>query len=343
MKIFRIILRWIGRILKWLGGSVLLLLVITILAGLIFRHFSPEPLQPKGELVDVGGFKLHINSSGVKSSKPTLVIEGGGGLSTEFYHWLNEDLKDSMRVVRYDRSGIGFSDKCTTPRDPETIAHELHTLLLKAGESPPYIMVGHSLGGPYIRVFTELYPKEVAAMFFLDATHPDHIERYNAPKQSSFKYMVYLWSLEAEAILAEVGVISLFDKLFGIPYFGEGLPEETNKGIKEFLRNGKLFRGYKEEMKYYYKALERSGEKEDFGALPIREFNAIGEHSEKSNSKLTPPKRAPKVGKHKEFADLSSNGKQIRIPGNHITIFTKKKNAEIIGDEIISLLTELER
>jgi len=72
-------------------------------------------------------------------------------MATEYYHWLSEGLKDSMRVIRYDRTGIGYSEASNTPRTPETIAHELHQLLEEAGESPPYIMAGHSLGGPYIR------------------------------------------------------------------------------------------------------------------------------------------------------------------------------------------------
>ena len=173
------------KILKWLVKSIGLLLAIILLAGLVFRLFGPEPHKPMGKLISIGDFKLHINGTGEKDNKPTFVIEGGNGMATEYYHWLSEGLKDSMRVVRYDRAGIGYSDASNTSRDPETIASELHRLLENAGESPPYILAGHSLGGPYIQVFTQLYPNEVAAVILLDATNPKRIEKFNLPPESS--------------------------------------------------------------------------------------------------------------------------------------------------------------
>ena len=89
----------IWKILKWFLKSIGFLLAFIILAGLVVRIFGPKPHKPFGELVDIGGFKLHIVSQGEKSNKPTLVIEGGNGMATEYYHWLNEGLKDSMRYT----------------------------------------------------------------------------------------------------------------------------------------------------------------------------------------------------------------------------------------------------
>lgn len=329
-------------VFKWIGLSVASFLGLVVLAGLGFLLLSPKPHSPTGECIDVGGFKLHIQRSGEKNDKATMVIEGGGGLPTEFSYWLNEGLKDSMRVVRYDRAGIGHSDKCITPRDPETVARELHSLLEKAGESPPYIMMGHSIGGPYIRVFTELYPDEVEAMVFLDATHPDHVELYNAPKQTDFKYKGYIWSIEAQAVLSDLGVLALYDELFGTPYYGEGLPDEINKQFKDFLKSGKIFRAFKEEMLYYYSTLKRSGEVEDFGALPIRVFSAVAEQPDNSKAEEKTSQEQPKKGTHKDYADLSTNGTHTQIVGNHVTIFTKKENAAIICQEVLTLLKDLE-
>jgi len=329
------------KILKWVVKAVGLFLTLIILAGLCLRLFGPEPHKPEGKLVDVEGVNFHINSSGEKNDKPTVIIEAGAGLPTEFYHWLNEGLKDSLRVVRYDRAGLGYSDELTTPRDPETISRELHALLEKAGESPPYIMMGHSMGGPYIRVFTQLYPKEVVALFFLDATHHAQVERYNAPKQSSFKYKAFMWTLGLQSVLADMGMLTLQDKLFGTPYSAEGLPDAIDKRTKDMLANGKSFRAYDEEMKYYHHTLDRSAEADDFGALTIRSFTAIREESEKSvseeNTSLLRPKEETK---YVEFEDLSTNGKHIGISGNHLTIFTKKENAKIICKEVLKISKE---
>lgn len=208
MKIFK-------KILKWIGLSIGSLSMLIILAGLCLRLSSPKP-QPAGKLVDIGGFKLHIDAKGEKNNKPTLIIEGGNGTATEYYHWLNEGLKDSMRVVRYDRAGIGYSEASNTPRTPEIIAHELHKLLEKAGETPPYIMAGHSLGGPYIRVFTQLYPKEVKGMVLLDATHPKFAKRHtHLPLESSWKFKTIIALQRAQAVLGDLGILMLYDRIAG--------------------------------------------------------------------------------------------------------------------------------
>ncbi len=341
----------IWKVLKWIGLSIGSLLLLITLAGLCLRLFSAKP-QPPGELVDIGEFKLHINSTGEKNEKPTLVIEGGGGMASEYYHWLSEGLKDSIRVVRYDRAGIGYSDASNTTRDPETIARELHALLEKAGELPPYIVVGHSLGGPYIRVFTELYPNEVVGMFLLDTTHPDRVARIpSIPKKSSLKSKSMVWMYDFQGVLADLGIMMLYDKLTGpiLHREMEGLPDEINNRTKDFLNFGKYLRAMGKEIEQYHDTLERAGKKNNFGSLPIRIFtDAIGEIPEEIYKDyiergIDLKKTAIESMKmQEELVSLSSNSKITKLKGNHITIFTKKENADIICKEIIQLVDELE-
>lgn len=148
----KVIKKILKKIFKYIG----ILIVLIILSGLVFRIFSPEPHKPKGKIVNVNGIDLHIQATGIKRNKPTVIIASGASSSTEYYHWLSEGMKDSLRVIRYDRAGNGYSELSDVPRSAETIAKELHQLLEIAGESPPYILTGHSMGGPYIRVFAEL-------------------------------------------------------------------------------------------------------------------------------------------------------------------------------------------
>ncbi len=333
------------RILKWIGISIGTLLTLIILAGLAFRVFGPEPHEPMGKLIDIGGFKLHIQATGEKSQLPTLVIEGGAGSSSEYYHWMSEGLKKHLRVIRYDRAGIGYSDESNTPRTPKTIARELHRLLEKAGETPPYILAGHSMGGPYIRVFAQLYPKEVAGMVFLDATHPQQVERGNAPKQSSFKYKAVIRIYQAMALLGDLGVIGLYDHLFGPLLSGEGLPDQVNDRITDLLLDGKLARTYAKEIGQYHITLKQAGEANQFGAIPIRVFTAVAINQEAYRAaSLDPEKQLAKtIEMQKEYTQLSTSGKQILVDGNHSSIFTKKKNAEIINREIIQLVQALKK
>lgn len=315
-----------------------LLLAMVILAGLVFRLFTPVP-QPPGELIDVGGFSLHINATGAQNDKPTLLIESGAGAPSEYYYWLGEMLRDSMRVVRYDRAGIGYSDLSDAPRDPETIAGELHTLLEKAGESPPYILAGHSYGGHYIRVFTALYPDEVAGLVFIDAPHPNSSERLNTPPEPKFLKALY----KVGAITGDLGVLGLGDRVLGPILRAPGLPEEVTNRYLDYTLNGKYLWGYLEEEKWYPELVERSGGINDFGSRPIRVFAGTN-LNEKALLKmgLNPEEiRTERRKMQEEIAGLSTNGQAFFLEGGHITIFSLKENAAIICNEILKLIVEL--
>lgn len=327
------------KVLKWIGLSIGTLLLIIAIAGLTARLFGPAAHQPEGELVDIGGFKLHINSSGEKNNKPTLVIEGGSGISTEHYHWLNEGLKDSMRVVRYDRAGIGYSDASDTPRDPETIARELHTLLENAGEAPPYILAAHSLGGPYIRVFTELYPGEVVGMVLIDVTHTKRGELLGLPPKSSYQFKGMMLMYNTFGVLADLGIAALYDKPFRPMLFGEGLPDEVNNRTLDFMKNGKLARTAAKEFDLYYETLERAHQANDFGSMPIRVFSTTPT-SKADYRKRGIDSEKRHAAEHQmltELNELSSNSQLFLLDANHTTIYTKKENATIICEEILKL------
>jgi len=331
----------IKQILKWTGITIGSLIVLILLTGLCFRLFNTAPQAP-GKLVDVGGFNLHINSSGEKSNKPTLVIESGAGASAASYHWLDKKLNNTMRVVRYDRAGLGYSDESNTPRDPKTVVQELHSLLEKSGERPPYIMAGHSLGGLHIRVFTQLYPDEVVGMIFLDSSHPDQLKRMKMPAFDSMTPILQIYS-----VLADMGIVSAIDALFGPIMTGEGLPTDVNDEMADILKNGKHFRGQIKEMEFLGSAFQQSKTIRNFGSTPIRVFTAAGEIPEMNKvimrkMGMNPDTFQPKWFKmQKEIAEISTNGKQINIDGNHFSIFTKEANADMICNEILILLREL--
>lgn len=333
-------MRTLLKILKWFAKIIGLLLALIILAGLTWRIFGPEP-NPPGKLVDVGGFKLHINGNGEKNNEPTLVIESGAGAPSEYYYWLGEGLKDSIRVIRYDRAGIGYSDLSDAPRDPETIAIELHTLLEKSGESPPYIMAGHSYGGHYIRVFKELYPNEVTALVFLDSPHPDIDERLDMPEQPSYMNTMY----KAGAVLGDMGILNLFERMLGSILWAPGLPQEVTDRYFDYTLDGKYLWGYLEEEKWYGDLVEMSRNANQFDSLPIRVFSGT-KLNEKALIKMGLNPEKIRTGRRKmqeEIASLSTNGKVFFLNGGHITIFSQKENADIICKEILILLEEIKK
>lgn len=332
-------MRIIWKVLKWIGISIGSLFLLIILAGLALRLFSPKP-KPPGALVDIGGFKLHINSMGEKNNKPTLVIESGAGAPSEYYYWIGEGLKDSMRVVRYDRAGIGYSELSDGLRDPETVAHKLRALLEKTGESPPYILAGHSYGGHYIRVFKQLYPNEVIALIFLDSGHPDEHERLGMPPSPSWLNSMYY----AGAVLGDLGVLDLHTSIVKRSIlWAPGLPEEVTDRYMDYTLNGKYLWGYLEEEKWHDDLVKMSKNAMEFDTLPIRVFS--GTHwNKKALRKLGLDPNKMKTGRIKmqeEMASLSTNGKVFFLDGGHITIFSLKENADIICKEILRFVGEL--
>jgi len=116
--------------------------------------------------IDVGGHSLNLLIGGHGS--PAVILEGGFGEGIARWSLVQKEIANFAQTVSYDRAGLGQSEAGPKPRSATQIATELHTALQKAGVKPPYVLVGHSMGGPYVRVFADLYPKEVAGMVLLD-------------------------------------------------------------------------------------------------------------------------------------------------------------------------------
>jgi pimeloyl-ACP methyl ester carboxylesterase len=105
---------------------------------------------------------------------PTVVFESGQGLGMASWDQVAPRLAACARVVVYDRAGIGGSPARANnlPVMADTVADDLAQFLRKIGTVPPYILVGHSLGGLYVQAFARLYPKDVAAVVLVDAASP---------------------------------------------------------------------------------------------------------------------------------------------------------------------------
>jgi pimeloyl-ACP methyl ester carboxylesterase len=127
--------------------------------------------SPPGRSLDVGGFRLHLNCTG-KSGPAVVLIAGGGDFS---FDWglVQPGVSRFTRVCSYDRAGFAWSDPGPTPRTMRQEAYELHTLLQAARVGPPYVLVGHSVGGLIARVYAERYADEIAGMVLVDPTHED--------------------------------------------------------------------------------------------------------------------------------------------------------------------------
>ncbi|HET9221612.1 MAG TPA: alpha/beta hydrolase, partial [Roseiflexaceae bacterium] len=176
---------------------------------------------PPGQLVDVGGYRLHINCVGAGS--PTVVLDAGLGGSSLDWNLVQSELGNTTRVCAYDRAGMGWSDPGPQPRTPHQIADELHTLLMNAGIAEPYVLVGHSLAGKNVRLFALTHPEQVAGMVLVDAR-----SEYVDANTSSAEVQAFQQALAAQAsqfrVARSVGLIRLIGaSLWGAP----AMPRET--------------------------------------------------------------------------------------------------------------------
>jgi len=152
------------------GGTVALIAVVGAIGATyeaIAGSSDVSTYPPAGRLVDVGGYRMHIDCRGEGS--PTVVMDAGLGGSSLDWTLVQPDVAGTTRVCTYDRAGMGWSDASPLPRTPAHIAEELHTLLANAGVFGPFVLVGHSLAGKNVRMFAAAHPDEVAGMVLVDA------------------------------------------------------------------------------------------------------------------------------------------------------------------------------
>lgn len=127
------------------------------------------------QLVDIGGRKMNIYCSGKGAT--TVVFDSQSGDAGWAWFRVQPEVAKHTRACVYDRAGMGFSDPAKRPNTSENVVEDLHKLLAAAGEKAPYILVGNSLGGANVQVFTYRYPKEVKGLVLVEAQHEDETSR----------------------------------------------------------------------------------------------------------------------------------------------------------------------
>jgi pimeloyl-ACP methyl ester carboxylesterase len=212
-RVGRRIVRGIGRTL----AALFVLIAILALAGASYEAIAAagdaRRYPPPGQLVDIGGYRLHIQCVGTGS--PTVVLDAGLGGSSLDWSLVQPELGRTTRVCAYDRAGMGWSDPSPKPRTPRQIADELHTLLTNAGIAEPYVLVGHSLGGKNVRLFALQHPDQVAGMVLVDA-RGEYVDANTAPDE----VQAFQRANAAQAILYRVARSVGLVRLIGASFWG---------------------------------------------------------------------------------------------------------------------------
>jgi pimeloyl-ACP methyl ester carboxylesterase len=142
-----------------------------MIALLLLAQVGAAQSPGESRLVEVDGHAIHLQIAG--AGPITVVLEAGGGWSLGQWNMVQPPLSALARVVSYDRPGLGESAKCTKAETANRVASELHAALNLAGLRPPYLLVAHSTGGLYARVFTHMFPSDVVGLVLVDPA-PEH-------------------------------------------------------------------------------------------------------------------------------------------------------------------------
>ncbi|WP_158238628.1 alpha/beta fold hydrolase [Roseateles chitinivorans] len=184
--------------------------VAAVLAG------CASPMPNTGNQRVTGG---PIVFTHVGHGEPTVVLQSGLGDGRDPWAPVLNALRAEHSVFAYDRPGYGDSTATPpTPRNPCGIATELHGLLQSAGIKPPYVLVGHSIGGLYQYAFSRLYPDEVAGIVLVDATHPLHLRKMQvevpvmANMLDSMSRRVFRGMMQAEFLQQQDCIDTLWQK-----------------------------------------------------------------------------------------------------------------------------------
>src|SRR2546429_97301 len=213
-----------------------------------------------GHLVDVGGRRLYLHCTG--SGSPTVVLVSGLAETSVYWGgWIAPAVAQNTAVCAYDRAGQGWSDPPASPQDGVAIATDLHTLLDHAQIPGPYVLVGHSTGGAYIRVFAARYPDQVAGMVLLDSQPneaftglPDFPSFYSAIRRASALF----------PSLARLGVFRLVNQFVSDP-----LPVPTRDEERAVISTANLNRIQRDEFAELPMTLKEAAALTTLGDRPL--------------------------------------------------------------------------
>jgi pimeloyl-ACP methyl ester carboxylesterase len=256
-----------------------------------------------GQLVDVGGHRLHLHCAG--SGTPTIVLESGLGETGAYWGWILTALAPDARVCAYDRAGRGWSDPAPAEQDGVAVTTDLRTLLDRAHVPGPFVFVGHSSGAQYVRIFAGRYPEQVAGMVLLDAQPTEAFE--GLPAYPAF-YSAFRRISALLPSLARLGVGRL------VPPDG-ALPEPARDIQHLHHASPRLYRSLRDEIGELPTSLAQARSFQNLGDRPLVVVTA------------TRDAQAGWLPLQDRMARLSTNSSHRLVPYTHAALVTDRTAA----------------
>ena len=245
---------------RWLLHPVVAVIAVTAVGGAVgtVGLASDDRIHSMpGQMYDVGGYRLHLDCTG--SGSPTVVLFSGLGATSANWARIAPDVAGRTRVCAYDRAGQGWSEDVPQAQDGHQAVADLQTLLERAGEEGPYVLVGHSIGGDYAMTYATRYPDQVAGMVLLDATDPYRVG--GGPPSA----------MAVVPSLARLGVGRLLPTSFW-----SALPEPAAGEVRMFNSSPRGWRNVRDEVATMPSLLRQARDLTTLGATPLVVVTAAG-------------------------------------------------------------------
>lgn len=330
------------RIGPWARRGLLVVLALLVglsSAGVTYQTVAEardrRAFPPPGRLVDVGGYRLHLDVAGEDRGGPTVLLDAAwGGMSAQ-WGWVQPEVARFARVVAYDRPGQGYSETPPAPLDARAFAADLHEALAALGVRGPYVPVGHSMGGLTARAFAALYPGEIAGVVLVDArdlgiaAHTREV----FPEQGPVSAAPTLAERLVPPLLARLGIMRLTGPLG--EYVAQ-LPPPAAGRARAALASTRHWQGAIPDALLGESAAELLARDEHLAGKPVVVLSA----GAPDPSAFPGPSRARFTALHTRLAGtLSERGEHRVVAGaDHYTIVTQQEYATAVTGAIRQVL-----
>jgi len=322
---------WTGRVLLGLVIALVALAATGASYQAVATAIDQRTYPARGQLVDVGGYRLHITCVGT-GSPTVMLLHGNGGTSLDWYG-VQPAIATTTRVCAYDRAGMGWSDAGPGPRDAQQIVHELHTLLTNAVIAGPYVLVGHSFGGLYTRVYADQYPDEVAGMVLVDASHPDMWARTPGGQN------IYTSSVQMGGILAALapfGITRLQATTTHLPP-NYDMPPERYAEYQALRSSTRSWNAALAELRATPATMDQVRTTRSLGPMPLVVLTARGDHTQGGQQALEIEQLH--VALQNELAALSTNSTHRIVEGSdHQSLQFNATHASVTSAAILEVV-----
>ncbi|MBK8903975.1 MAG: alpha/beta fold hydrolase [Anaerolineaceae bacterium] len=313
---------------RWLTRGLIALAFILVALAMTGASYQAVAARadmrnypPPGQLVDVGGYQLHIYCQGEGS--PTVLLDEASIDTVSDWVWVQSEVARTTRVCAYDRAGLGWSDLSPSAPDAEQNTAALHTLLQKAGIEAPYILVGHSFGGLYARAFTEEHADEVAGLVLIEAFHPDNRTRLGLPETMP--------NAPDEGQIAIGQFLSRFGffRLVSFMPVDAVLPQQQQQELRAYYASPKYLDQVRAITGAFPQLLAQVRETGDLVDLPLTVV--LGTASENWTGEMRTMQD--------ELTALSSNGRQYPVEGaDHLSLVHNEEHARHTTQAILEMV-----